>query len=324
MLSSSWGKDAFVPLHFTTPGLPIKDMAPDRPGERFPRKVVRVSGPVSIVTGATSGIGREAARGLARQGGTVVLVCRSAQKGQATRDALAREWPQTSIVLEQADLASLHDVRSLSARLLNEFSAIKVLIDNAGVYRSQREMTVDGFERTMAVNHLAHFVLTCALLPALRPARARVVVVSSDAHRAGRLRRAPLERILRGDTDYNGMRAYADSKLANLLFARELARREAANGLTAMAIHPGVVATHIWNQNEDALSRIVRLFKPFMVSPRRGGEFLVEAARSERFANANGEYIHKTRVRRPSADADDPELAAELWRVSERLTAGFR
>jgi NAD(P)-dependent dehydrogenase (short-subunit alcohol dehydrogenase family) len=276
--------------------------------------------PISLITGATSGIGYEAAWRLARRGGTVVLICRNGQTGEAARAAIARDSPHASVVLELADLASLADVRALAHRLLNRFSTVNALINNAGVYRSQLERTPDGFEWTMAVNHLAHFVLTGALLPALRPARARIVVVSSDAHRGARLRRAPLEQIMRGEGGYNGLRAYADSKLANLLFARELARREAAHGLTTVAIHPGVVATRIWNQQQDLVSRIVRLFKPFMVSPSRAGGFLVDAATAGRFASANGEYIHKTSPRRPSADADDPELAAELWRVSARIT----
>lgn len=276
--------------------------------------------PISLITGATSGIGHEAARQLARRGGTVVLICRNRRKGEAARDAIARESPHAAVVLELADLSSLADVRDLADRLLNRFSTVNVLINNAGAYRSQLERTRDGFEWTMGVNHLAHFVLTGALLPALRPARARIVVVSSDAHRGARLRRAPLEQIIRGEGDYNGLRAYADSKLANLLFARELARREAAHGLTTLAIHPGVVATGIWNQQQDLVSRIVRLFKPLMVSSAKGGGFLVDAATADRFASANGEYIHKTRPRQPSADADDPELAAELWRVSARIT----
>lgn len=276
--------------------------------------------PISLITGATSGIGREAARQLARHGGTVVLVCRERRRGDAAREAIARESPRASVVLELADLASLADVRALAHRVLNRFSTVNVLINNAGVYRSQLERTADGFEWTMAVNHLAHFVLTNALLPALRPARARIVVVSSDAHRGARLRRAPIEQILRGEGEYNGLRAYADSKLANLLFARELARREAAHGMTTLAIHPGVVATRIWNQQQDLVSRIVRLFKPVMVSAANGGGFLADAATADRFASANGEYIHKTRPRRPSGDADDPELAAELWQVSARIT----
>jgi NAD(P)-dependent dehydrogenase (short-subunit alcohol dehydrogenase family) len=273
------------------------------------------------VTGASSGIGREAARALAGRGLSVVLVCRDRAKGEATREAMARESPQSAVFLELADFSSLPEVRAAAARILNRFPAINILIDNAGTVRSRLEITPDGFERTLGVNHLAHFVFTRALLPALRPARARVVVVSSEAHRGAALRRAPLEQILRGSTEYSGLRAYADSKLANLLFARELGRREAAHGLTVVAIHPGVVATGIWNQNQDLISRTVRLFKPFMVSSRKGGGFLADAATSPRFANASGEYVDKTKPRRPSDAAHDSALAAELWETSARLTA---
>ena len=278
-----------------------------------------MSGRVAVVTGASSGIGLEAVRGLARLGATVVLCCRDAGRGEAARAAIARAPAAGPVSLELADLASLAQVRALADRLLARFPAIHLLVNDAGVYRSGLEHTPDGAEMTMGVNHLAPFVLTARLQPALTAGRARIINVSSEAHRGANLRRAPLDRILRGDGHYNGFRAYADSKLANILFTRELARRDAVPGATVLAFHPGMVATHIWNQNQDAASRIIRLFKPLMLSPARSGGFLVRLATRPLEQGSSGRYFRQDRPGRPSADALDEELGRALWDASGRV-----
>ncbi|MDE3154201.1 MAG: SDR family NAD(P)-dependent oxidoreductase [Acidobacteriota bacterium] len=276
---------------------------------------------VSVVTGATSGIGLEAACGLARAGTTVVVVSRTRERGEAACRRIAAAGGTG--LLEIADLSSLAQVRALADRLGRRFEAIHLLVNDAGLYCHDLERSADGFELTMAVNHLAPFVLTNRLLPALRAGRARVVNVASDAHRAARLRRAPLDQILRGeapDFRFRGVVAYCDSKLANILFTTELHRREQAHGLTALAVHPGAVATRLWNRNQDLLSRIVRLAKPFMLSSARSGAIIARLATDTALAGSGGAYFHKARPVTPSTDAQDAALAEELWRVSTEVT----
>lgn len=273
---------------------------------------------VCVITGASSGIGEEAALALARSGAQVVMVCRNRRRGEATRDRITRAVADAQVDLRIADLSSLRQVRALATDLTAAYRDIHVLVNNAGGYRTRPEISEDGLERTMAVNHLAHFLLTNLLLPALRAARARVITVSSRAHRRANIRRKPLEQIVKSVDGYSWVQTYGDSKLANLLFSFELARREPA--LTATAMHPGVLSTRIWNQNSDWLSFPLRFFKPFMDSPARGGERVVRLATAPEFAGASGKYFDRDREAKATADAYDEQLAAELWALSEELT----
>jgi retinol dehydrogenase 14 len=279
---------------------------------------VEMSGKVCVVTGASSGIGYEAALGLARTGASVVMVCRDRQRGEAACGRLVRTVDSAHADLVISDLASLRQVRALAGDLTAAHRQIDVLVNNAGVYRNRPEMSEDGFERTMAVNHLAHFLLTNLLLPPLRAARARVITVSSGSHRLGKLRRKPLEQIIKSVGDYSGVQAYADSKLANLLFSFELARREP--DLTAIALHPGVLSTRIWKQNNNLLSLMMRLVKPFMERPARGGERIVRLATAPELGVATGRFYDRDREARAASQAYDEALAAQLWALSEELT----
>ncbi len=199
-----------------------------------------MDGKICVVTGATSGIGRETALALARLGAEVALCARDEGRGAAVREEVARVAAGPAPRLFVADLASLAQVRRLAAELAAALPRINVLVNNAGAIHMKRKHTVDGHETTFAVNHLAPFLLTSLLLPTLRAsAPSRVVTVSSDAHRSGRIDFDDLM----GAKDYAGMRAYAQSKLANVLFAYELARRLEGTGVTSNALHPGVVAT---------------------------------------------------------------------------------
>lgn len=280
--------------------------------------MVSMSDKVCIITGASSGTGEESALGLARSGAQVVMVCRNRRRGEATRERITRAVAGAQMDLRIADLSSLRQVRALANDLTAAYRQIHVLVNNAGGYRTRPEISEDGFERTMAVNHLAHFLLTNLLLPVLRAAKARVITVSSRAHRRANIRRKPLEQIVKSVEGYSWVQTYGDSKLANLLFSFELARREP--DLTAIALHPGVLATRIWNQNSDLLSFPLRFFKPLMERPARGGERIVRLATAPEFANASGKYFDRDREARASADAYDEQLAAELWTLSEELT----
>jgi NAD(P)-dependent dehydrogenase (short-subunit alcohol dehydrogenase family) len=275
---------------------------------------------LAVVTGSNSGVGRSAAEFLTAAGASVVMVCRSEQRGRAALEAVRKQSPDARVRLEVADLSSLSSVRDLASRLRDRAGPIDVLVNNAGVYRARREISEDGFEMTMAVNHLGHFVLTHLLLEQLAQAGGLVISVSSDGHRSGDLKRAPVEDILTGRIPFKGLQAYADSKLANVLFAFELSRRKGQAGLTAAALHPGVLATRIWNQNLNPLSLMMRAFKPFMKRPSTGGKAVCRLAFGSEAADVDGRYFHVEEESKAADQAYDQELAEKLLNESARLT----
>src|SRR5580693_10694801 len=223
-----------------------------------------MDGKVCVVTGATSGIGKATAAELARQGAQVILVGRDRARGEATVAELATAGPLPPR-LELADLSAMAQVRALAERLA-ALDRIDVLVNNAGLVAGQRRVTADGYEEVFAVNHLAPFLLTNLLLPKLTAsAPARVITVTSDAHSAARLDLADpnLER------EWDSWRSYANSKLANILFTRELARRLDGTGVTANCAHPGVVRTGFGREGKPLLRLGTTLARPFFLSPER-------------------------------------------------------
>jgi NAD(P)-dependent dehydrogenase (short-subunit alcohol dehydrogenase family) len=218
--------------------------------------------------------------------------------------------------LEIADLASMGQVRALADRLA-ELERIDVLVNNAGLMAGQRRVTADGYDEVFAVNHLAPFLLTNLLLGQLTAAGpARVITVTSDAHRAARLDLDDLQ-LERG---WEGWRAYASSKLANILFTRELARRLAGSAVTANCAHPGLVRTRFGREVRGPMRVGVTLARPLMLSPRRGARTIVYLATSPEVAGATGGYYVKSRPREPSPAARDDSAARRLWQLSEELT----
>jgi NAD(P)-dependent dehydrogenase (short-subunit alcohol dehydrogenase family) len=274
-----------------------------------------------VVTGANSGVGRAATELIAGSGAAVVMVCRDEARGRKALAAIRKGSSNPDVRLELADLASLSSVRDLASRLVGRTGWIDVLVNNAGAYRARREISEDGFEMTMAVNHLGHFALTTLLTGTLIGGIGRVINVSSDGHRSGDLRRASLEEIFRGLPRYRGLQAYADSKLANVLFTFELSRRLGHTGLAAAALHPGVLGTRIWNQNRDPLSLLMRGFKPFMGRPSVGGRAVCHLAIQASAEEIDGKYFHVENERRAADQAYDADLASELWVESTRLAA---
>lgn len=274
----------------------------------------------AVVTGANSGVGRSATELLASAGASVVMVCRSEERGRAALEAVRRKSSDSRVRLEVANLSSLSSVGELASRLRDRAGPIDALVNNAGAYRARREVSEDGFEMTMAVNHLGHFALTHLLLQPLADAGGRVISVSSDGHRSGDLKRAPLEDILMGRLPFSGLKAYADSKLANVLFAFELSRRMGQAGISAAALHPGVLSTRIWNQNLDPLSLMMRTFKPFMKRPSTGGKAVCRLALERPADEIDGRYFHVEKESRAADQAYDLTLAEELWTTSARLT----
>ena len=273
---------------------------------------------VTVVTGANSGIGLDAAHRLARRGGTLVLVCRNEARGLPARDAIRADSGNPDVHLVTADFTSLAQVREAGVRIERSWPRLTALVNNAGLASVERKITEDGFELTLQVNHLAPFLLTHLLKEPLRTGRARVVTVASDAHRIGRLRRSPLEEILRGPADYRGFKAYGDSKLANILFTFELARREQPHGVTANALHPGALSTAIWDRNPGWKYWMAQVMKLFMQKPEVGGRAVARLVADPELAGVTGAYFDREERGRPNRDAEDAELARSLWRASER------
>jgi NAD(P)-dependent dehydrogenase (short-subunit alcohol dehydrogenase family) len=272
-----------------------------------------MQGRVCVVTGATAGIGRAAAMELARRGATVVLVARSREKAERTRAEAIRAAGHDRVDVVLADLSVQAQVREAAAQILERWPAVHVLVNNAGLYTRRREETADGIEMQLAVNHLAPFLLTSLLLHRLRAsAPARVVTLSSGAHRFARVRWDDLEMRRR----YRGLRQYANTKLLNVLFIRELARRNPAAALTANTMHPGVVATEILFGGWAPL----RLFKRWMRTPEHGARTAVHLASSPDVAGVTGEYFRDERPARVSPAALDDDAARRLWEISERMT----
>ena len=274
-----------------------------------------LTGRIAIVTGASSGVGRSAAALLAAAGAGVTLVCRDRARGERALHELERSFPGT-VALELTDLACPGAVRALASRLRDRLDRIDILVNNAGISRDRLETTVDGFERTFATNHLGHFLLTHLLLDRLRGGR--IVNVSSTAHRFGDLRRAPLPAIASGSAWQGGFRAYSDSKLANVLFTVESARRWRELGVAANALHPGILATSIWNRYRGVVGVTLRALTAFMCSPDTGGAAVL--ALIGRSASVSGRYFRVDTERRPHRQADDRSLARELWERSAAWT----
>jgi len=272
-----------------------------------------MNGKVCVVTGATSGIGKATAAALAGLGAQVVLVGRDRGRAEATAAELRAAGAAPR--LEIADFTSMDQVRELAGRL-EALDHIDVLVNNAGLVAGQRRTTVDGFDEVFAVNHLAPFLLTNLLLGKLSAASARVVTVTSDAHTAARLDLDDLQ--LAGGWD--SWRAYANSKLANILFTRELARRLEGTGATANCAHPGVVRTGFGREARLPLRLGLMVARPFLLSPERGAATVVYLATSPDVTGASGGYYVKKQRREPSAAARDDDAARRLWQLSEELT----
>lgn len=267
-----------------------------------------------VVTGASAGIGKATALGLARMGARVGIVARSRERGEAARAEVMREAAGgAGVELFLADLSIQAEVRRLAAEIRERCPRLHVLVNNAAVYTPKRPLSPDGIELQFAVNHLAPFLLTNLLLDVLaRSAPSRVVTVSSEAQRT-----SPLEwDDLQGERRYRGLRAYATTKLANLLFTRELARRLADTGVTANAVHPGVVGTELLLGG----FRPLRLLKRVLRTPEDGARVVLRLAAAPGMERVTGRYFRDEGEIRPSAAARDDEAARRLWRVSEELT----
>lgn len=264
-----------------------------------------------VITGATRGIGRAAAIELARQGAQVAIVGREPERVRAVAEEARAARAGASVHEHVADLTLMQEVRRLAEELRERHERIDVLANNAGALFASRKQTPEGLERTFALNHLAPFLLTNLLRDRLRGGR--VLGTSSDAHQSGLLDLEDLQ----SQNSYSAMRVYGTSKLCNILFTRELARR--APELHANCFHPGVVRTG-FAKNENGIWRLLTtLGAPFFRSPERGARSLVWLATSAEAASLTGEYVQDEKVLAPSAQAQDDTLAEGLWERSAQL-----
>lgn len=277
-----------------------------------------LNGKVVLMTGATEGIGKAAALELAKRGATLVLVGRNRDKSERVVAELKSASGNEAIALLLGDLSKSADVLGVAAAFRARHQRLDVLINNAGAVFATHQLSADGFEMTFALNHLAYFLLTHTLLDMLiATPGARVVNTASAAHLSGKL---DLDTIARRLGKGAGMSAYADSKLANVLFTRELARRLAGSGVTANCFHPGFVQSGFGANNQGLLGLVIKIAASlFGRSPVKGAETLVWLAASPDAARFSGEYFFNRAVGRTSARAKDSALAARLWRVSEVL-----
>lgn len=278
-----------------------------------------MNGKVCLVTGASSGIGQVAAMELARMGATVVLLVRKRQRGEATRQAIMSQTGHAQVDLLVADFASLDAVRHAADEFLGRYQRLDVLLNNAGIYVSERRLSTDGFELTFAVNHLAPFLLTSLLLDCMQATgSARVVTVSSGAHMAASAKFNDV----RAERGYNAFRAYADSKLANILFTYALARQLEGSQVTANCLHPGGVRTNFGADATGLFRVFFNLARPLMLSPEQGAQTSIYLASSPEVAGVNGKYFVNCRAQTSSPSSYDHTIQGQLWELSEQLCSG--
>jgi NAD(P)-dependent dehydrogenase (short-subunit alcohol dehydrogenase family) len=273
------------------------------------------AGRVVVITGASSGIGAAAAQALGRRGATVVPLGRSPERLAEVADRVRRGGGVAAEPV-RADFASMEEVRRAARELLERHDEIHVLVNNAGLVMGRRELTRDGFETTFAVNHLAPFLLTNLLVDRLRAsAPARIVTTSSDAHASGRIEFADLN----GERSWSLWSSYCNSKLSNILFTRELARKLRGDRITANCLHPGVIRTRLGRSTTGPVGIGWRLIRPFFGSPKRGAATIVHLAADADVQGATGGYFVRSRRKRPAPAALDDATARRLWEVSERM-----
>lgn len=273
-----------------------------------------------VITGGTSGIGEVAAEILAKKGARIVLVARDKTRGDATLARLRNRAPGAAHSLYFADLTRLADMKRVAAQIADQEQGIDVLINNAGALFARRRLTQDGLEFTFALNHIAYFVLTEGLRERILASRpARIINTASAAHQDAILDFDDLQ----SAKNFGAMKAYSRSKLCNILFTRELARRLHGTGVTANCLHPGFVATRFGDQSGGPIAHLLWLAKFFAISPAEGAETIVYLASSPEVATTTGQYFYKCVPTAPSRPARDDRSALLLWQRSAVL-AGIK
>lgn len=273
---------------------------------------------ICVITGANSGIGKSMSATLAKKGYQIVMVCRNIDKAEKARQEIINSSKNDSIDIFQADLSKQAEIVAVSEAIKSKYPVINILINNAGIIASSyREITKDGLELTFAVNHMAYFMLTHFLIDPLRASEsARIISVSSEAHRIAKFDLNNLQ--LEGR--YTNIRAYALSKLCNILFTRELAKRLKGTEISANCFHPGGVATNFAQNASPWMRTLMNIGKPFLSTPEQGADTGIYLATNPKVGKITGEYFSKRQVKLTTRDARDELKAKQLWEHSITLT----
>jgi NAD(P)-dependent dehydrogenase (short-subunit alcohol dehydrogenase family) len=278
-----------------------------------------LKGKTILITGPTSGIGRETAWALARMDAHIVMACRNGEKGEDTKSMIVQESGNKDIDVMHVDVSSLSSVREFADAFLKKHRKLHVLINNAGAFFMKREVTPEGFEKTFATNHLGHFLLTNLLLPRITSTPdSRIINLSSDAHYYGNLNLDDLQMEKR----FGGFRAYAASKLAAVFFTQELARRLDGTGVTANSAHPGRVATNIMPETKGLSKLIMKFIHRKVISAEDGALTSIYLASSEDVAGVTGKYFVEKAMKEPSKKCSDLLFQKAFWEKCEELV-GF-
>ena len=277
---------------------------------------------IVLITGANTGIGKETTRALARKGATIIMACRHLEKAEPVGEMIQTESKNPHIQVMKLDLASLESVRNFTQEFKARYQQLDVLINNAGVFCMKREETEEGFELTMGVNHLGHFLLTHELLPILENTpEARIINLSSDAHSSADL---DLDDLHFKRRKYSGFKAYGASRLATVFFTQELAERLKEKDITVNSLHPGHVDTNMWDlwraKRRWYYSLLHGIIKLFLISAEEGAQTSIYLASSGEVKGITGKYFAKKKIKAASEKCADIKLQKALWQLSERLT----
>jgi retinol dehydrogenase 14 len=276
-----------------------------------------MGGTTVLITGGTSGIGKATAVAMAAMGANVVVVGRNQERGGAAVEEIKAQSHNESVELMLADLSVQAEVRRLAEEFLERYDRLDVLVNNAGLVQSKRTETPDGIETTLAINHLAPFLLTNLLLGCLeQSAPSRVITVSSEAQRWGTMDFEDMQ----SRRKYRGFPVYGMTKLANIMFTYELAERLDGTGVVVNCLHPGSVGTNFGQNNRGAMALFFRTFKPFMRSPEQGADTLIWLASSPEVDGVSGKYFSDRKEIEAKKVAYDPAARRRLWEISEDLT----
>jgi retinol dehydrogenase-12 len=275
-------------------------------------------GKTVLITGANQGIGKASAEALGKMGAKLILVCRNAEKAKAAVADIKRAGA-ADVDLLVGDMGSQADVRRVAAEVLAKHDRLDVLLNNAGVLVTERRETVDGIEETLAINHLGYFLLTNLLTDLLKKsAPARIVSVSSEAHRSAKMSWDDVQ-LKKG---WSSFRAYGQSKLCNILFTRELARRLEGTRVTANCLHPGVIRSGFGHTDGGFISVLVSIASPFFTTTEKGARTQVWLSSAPEVEGVTGKYFDKCKERAPNKAAQEAAAPARLWALSEELTSG--
>lgn len=269
----------------------------------------------TVITGATSGIGKATAMALAAKDHAVYLLVRNIIKGEAVKQEIIAETGNKQIYVIKCDLANLQSVSEAAAELSQKLMAINILINNAGAGFSERHVSMDGFEMTFATNHLGHFLLTTRLMSLLERGQARIINVSSEGHKLGK----PDFDDLQSSQNYSSFKAYGMAKLFNIYFARSLAQKFSDKGILAFSLHPGVVSSSFADKLKGFDKLLMKLARPFMITSEQGAETSIYLATAPRLDQFNGCYFKKKKVAKTAAIAQDTAAQEKLWQISDKL-----